>query len=70
LTLMSYLVKLICPIEPGRIVLEPFAGSGSTCIAARLLGIDFMAFESDMENARIAETRLRNELGLFYEVGR
>jgi DNA modification methylase len=28
LALMHYLIKLICPIEPGRIVLEPFAGSG------------------------------------------
>lgn len=67
LTLMQYLIKLVCPIEPGRIVLEPFAGSGSTCIAARLLGIDFMAFELDARHVAIAEQRLRNELGLFYE---
>lgn len=67
LTLMHYLLKLICPIEPGRIVLEPFAGSGTTCLAARLLGVDFMAFELYEEHVRIAEGRLRRELGLFYD---
>jgi DNA modification methylase len=67
LTLMSYLVKLICPIESGKIVLEPFAGSGTTCIAARQLGVDFMAFELSAEYVGIAENRLRDALGLFYE---
>jgi DNA modification methylase len=66
LALMNYLLKLICPIEPRRIVLEPFAGSGTTCIAARLLGLDFVAFESNVDYARIAENRLSKELGLFY----
>ena len=67
MTLMHYLIKLICPIEPGRIVLEPFAGSGTTCIAARKLGIDFMGFEVDAGSAAIADRRLRDELGLFYD---
>ena len=67
MTLMGYLIKLICPIEPGRIVLEPFAGSATTCIAARKLGVDFMAFESNADSVGIAERRLREELGLFYD---
>jgi DNA modification methylase len=67
MTLMYYLIKLICPIEPGRVVLEPFAGSGTTCIAARLLGMDYMAFELSTEYVGMAEDRLRRELGLFYE---
>lgn len=65
LALMQYLIKLVCPLEPGRIVLEPFAGSGSTCIAARQLGVDFIAFEKDEQSHQIAERRLRDELGLF-----
>ena len=67
LALMHYLIRLICPLEPGRVVLDPFAGSGTTCIAARLLGLDFVAYEMDREHVRIAEERLRGALGLFYE---
>jgi DNA modification methylase len=66
LTLMHYLIRLICPIEPGRIVLDPFAGSGTTCIAARQLSLDFIAFEREAESVRIAENRMREVLGMFY----
>jgi site-specific DNA-methyltransferase (adenine-specific) len=66
LALMDYLIKLICPIESGRIVLDPFAGSGTTCIAARKLEIDFMAFENDPTEWEEAQMRLQKELGLFY----
>jgi site-specific DNA-methyltransferase (adenine-specific) len=65
IALMQYLLRLICPIEPGRIVLDPFSGSGSTCIAARLLGIDFVAFDLLAEYVAIAKGRLREQLGLF-----
>jgi DNA modification methylase len=65
LALMNYLIRLVCPIESGRIVLEPFAGSGTTCIAALRLGVDFMGFEADKESFRIAERRLKQESGLF-----
>ncbi|MDR3715774.1 MAG: site-specific DNA-methyltransferase [Puia sp.] len=68
LALMTYLIKLICPIEQGRIVLDPFAGSGTTCIAAFQLHLDFLAYEIDPENAKIAENRLRQSMGLFYGV--
>ncbi|HTR29916.1 MAG TPA: DNA methyltransferase [Puia sp.] len=65
LALMQYLIKLICPLETGRLVVDPFAGSGSTCIAARLLGVDFIGFEWQMEYLKIAEERFRRELALF-----
>lgn len=64
--LMQYLIRLICPIESGRVVLEPYAGSGSTCIAARHLGLDFYAFEKTAKYAEIAERRIRDAMGLFY----
>ena len=69
LALMQYLIRLICPLEPGRVILEPFAGSGSTCIAARQLGLNFYAFEKLAEHIELAEKRLREELGLFYGSG-
>ena len=61
LTLMRYLIRLICPVEPGRIVLDPFAGSGTTCVAARQIGLDFIAFELEGSYIKIAEKRLQKE---------
>jgi site-specific DNA-methyltransferase (adenine-specific) len=63
---MQYLIRLVCPIEPGRVVIDPFAGSGTTCIAAFKLGLDFIAFEIDKEYFKIAESRLKQHMGLFY----
>lgn len=63
--LIQYLIKLICPIEPGRTVLEPFAGSGAHCIAARKLGLDFYAAEIGEKECREANDRLAKEMGLF-----
>ena len=65
LMLMQYLVKLVCP--PGGVVLEPFAGSGTTCIAAKDTGNHFIAFEINPEYAAIAEKRLQTHLGLFHK---
>lgn len=64
-TLIQYLIKLICPIEAGRIILDPFAGSGSHCIAARKLGLDFVAYEMEEHSCKEANDRLQKEMGLF-----
>lgn len=64
-TLIQYLIKLICPIEPGRIVLDPFTGSGSHCIAARKLGLEFIAYEIEEHSCNEANERLSKEMGLF-----
>jgi len=55
---MSYLCRLITP--KGGIVLDPFMGSGSTGIAARLEGFDFIGMEMDPEYFKIAEARINN----------
>jgi len=36
----------------------PFAGSGTTCIAAGLEGFDYLGCEKDQEYVQIAEARL------------
>lgn len=54
--LMEYLIKLVTP--PGGLVLDIFAGSGSTCIAAQNLGFNFLGFELETEYVEIARTRL------------
>jgi DNA modification methylase len=44
----------------GDIVLDPFAGSGSTCMAALQLGRSFVAYEKHEPYVRLAEHRLKN----------
>jgi len=40
------------------ILIVPFAGSGSDCVAAKELGISFLAFENDPEYVEICKKRL------------
>ncbi|MBE9117270.1 DNA methylase [Lusitaniella coriacea LEGE 07157] len=44
--------------QPGDVVLDPFAGSGSTAVAARELGRLYIGIEKDPSYARIAQDRL------------
>lgn len=43
------------------IVLDPFMGSGTTGLAAKLLGFDFIGFELDKANTNIANKRIKSE---------
>ncbi|HEY8325838.1 MAG TPA: site-specific DNA-methyltransferase, partial [Ktedonobacterales bacterium] len=56
LALMSWLITLITP--PGGIVLDPFAGSGSTLCAAKAGGWRYLGIEREAEYVAIAEARL------------
>jgi DNA modification methylase len=56
-------IKAGCP--EGGIVLDPFMGAGTTALVARKLNRNFIGFELNPEYIKIAEVRLRNELGLF-----
>jgi site-specific DNA-methyltransferase (adenine-specific) len=50
--------ELVRPVVPGGIVLDPFAGSGSTGVAAILSGRRFLGIEREAEYVRIAAERL------------
>jgi len=63
LALMQYLVRLVTP--PDGIVLDPFAGSGSTLIAAIREGFRYIGIELNEEYIEIAEKRLQAEQPLF-----
>jgi len=54
--LMRYLCRLVTP--PGGIVLDPFAGSGSTGKAAILEGFRFIGIEREAEYVEIAKARI------------
>jgi hypothetical protein len=54
--LMRYLCRLVTP--PGGMVLDPFAGSGSTGKACALEGFQFIGFELDEHYAAIAAARI------------
>lgn len=56
--LMQYLVKMITP--PNGIVLDPFCGSGTTGIACKIEGYQFVGMEQDAEYSKIAEGRIKN----------
>jgi DNA modification methylase len=56
--LMRHLCRLICP--PGGIVLDPFAGSGSTGVACAAEGLRFLGVEQVAAYAEIARARLRH----------
>ena len=57
IALMEYLIRMVTP--KGGIVLDPFAGSGSTLIAAKKNGFKFIGIEKEEEYCKIAEARLK-----------
>ena len=57
LKLMRYLCRLITP--KGGTVLDPFMGSGSTGIAAKDEGFEFIGIEREKDYFEIAERRVR-----------
>jgi len=62
IALMRHLVRLVTP--PNGIVLDPFAGSGTTGIAAALEGFGFVGIEREPEFVDIAEARIAHWSGL------
>jgi len=54
--LMAYLIRLITP--PGGVVLDPFAGSGSTGKAAIREGFKFIGIEREAEYIAMARARI------------
>lgn len=57
------MIKAGCP-ENG-IVLDPFMGAGTTALVARKLNRNYIGCELNPEYIKIAENRLKNELGMF-----
>ena len=56
LALMRYLCRLVTP--PNGIILDPFMGSGTTGMAAKIEGFGFIGIEKEQEYIEIAERRI------------
>ena len=54
--LMEWLIKLVT--QPGGIVLDPFCGSGSTLVAAKKNGFNYVGIDLNEEYVEIAKKRL------------
>ena len=56
IALMEYIIKMVTP--KGGIVLDPFMGSGSTGVAAKQNGYDFIGIDMTPEYVEIAKARM------------
>lgn len=64
--LMRYLVQLVTP--PGGTVLDPFAGTGSTGLAADQLGFNAVLIEQDATYAEDARRKVASDAPLLTEM--
>jgi len=64
IAIMAWLCRLVGG-QPGSLILDPFAGSGTTGIAALREGFRFLGFELDPEYIQIAEARITGDAPLF-----
>ncbi len=62
LTLMEDLLRIV---EPGGTMLDPFAGSGTTLLAARNLGLIAQGIELNPHYHKVATERLKNSEAAF-----
>jgi hypothetical protein len=60
IALMRWLARLITP--PGGLVLDPFAGSGTTALACKAEGFSFIGFEREAEYVEIIRRRLAEDV--------
>jgi len=56
IALMEHLIKLVS--RENQIILDPFVGSGTTCLAARKLNRHYIGIDKDEEYCKIARLRL------------
>lgn len=59
LDLMKRLIDIFVPKTEGAIVIDPFAGSGTTLVAAKQAGVDYIGVEIEPSYIEIIEKRLK-----------
>lgn len=68
LNLMKLLIEMTT--RPGQLVVDPFMGSGTTCVAAKELSRGFIGMELEPQyyeiaQKRISNSKINNEISLF-----
>lgn len=53
--------------KEGDLILDPFMGAGTTALVAKKRNRHFIGFELNPEYIKIAEKRMKKELGMFYQ---
>ena len=64
---MRWLVRLVTP--PGGTVLDPFAGSGSTLVAATIEGFEAVGIEQEPDYLAIIADRLSQPIAPVLDFG-
>lgn len=59
ISLMKMLIKLTTPLNKNNVVLDPFAGSGTTLLASKIEGVNYLGCEINTEYVEIFNKRLK-----------
>jgi site-specific DNA-methyltransferase (adenine-specific) len=60
LELIERLIKLVVPSHAGHVVLDPFVESGTTCVAAKKLGHNYVGIDVSAKYCEHAEQRIQS----------
>jgi site-specific DNA-methyltransferase (adenine-specific) len=68
LSLMKKLINIFTPKTPNSILLDPFVGSGTTCVAAKEVGQNYIGIDINQEYCDLANKRIeeaKQQINLF-----
>jgi site-specific DNA-methyltransferase (adenine-specific) len=60
LLLLERIIKLTS--QPSDVVLDPFCGSGTTCVAAKMLGRNYIGIDKSSSAVELSQTRINNPI--------
>lgn len=60
LLLLDQIIKLVT--DEGDVVLDPFCGSGTTCVSAKLLDRNYIGIDESLDAVELAQSRIDNPI--------